>query len=323
MDITAAAVWYAFGLTLFAGLATGLGSALAFVARQTNTKFLSIVLGFSAGVMVYVSFVEIFAEARHSLAEALGEAGGSWAAAAAFFGGIFLTLATHGSDHDLVQRVLTCRNREDCVRSLLYSGWVALACGLMFLLVGSVLWLSAQHGLFVAEEGVSPILTYLKKDASPVMRGVFVAAILAAAMSTLSSAFSASTATLSNDLLPQNWRDTLGKNRLIMLSLCVVVWLLALGTNAFKNANPEVKLLEIALSSLTLVYGALLAFFVTALFTQSRPTPARCTFGAFCGVVTGVTLFAQSSLAFEWLVVAGLLVTFTVLNVASPREVRS
>ncbi|QAZ66508.1 zinc transporter ZupT [Solidesulfovibrio carbinolicus] len=88
MDITASAVWYAFGLTLFAGLATGLGSALAFVARQTNTKFLSVVLGFSAGVMVYVSFVEIFAEARHSLTEALGEAGGSWAAAAAFFGGI-------------------------------------------------------------------------------------------------------------------------------------------------------------------------------------------------------------------------------------------
>ena len=88
MDITASAVWYAFALTLFAGLATGLGSALAFVARQTNTKFLSVVLGFSAGVMVYVSFVEIFAEARHSLAEALGEAHGSWTAAAAFFGGI-------------------------------------------------------------------------------------------------------------------------------------------------------------------------------------------------------------------------------------------
>jgi ZIP family zinc transporter len=88
MEITNAAVLYAFALTLFAGLATGLGSALAFVARQTNTKFLSIVLGFSAGVMLYVSFVEIFAEARHSLIAAMGEAGGSWTAAAAFFGGI-------------------------------------------------------------------------------------------------------------------------------------------------------------------------------------------------------------------------------------------
>ena len=240
---------------------------------------------------------------------------------AAFFGGIFLTLVTHGSDHDLVQRVLTCRNREDCIRSLLYSGWVALACGVMFLLVGSALWLGAQHGSFQAEEGVSPILTYLKHDASPVMRGILVAAILAAAMSTLSSAFSASTATLSNDLLPLHWRDTLAKNRLIMLVLCVVVWLLALGTNEFKNANPEVNLLNIALSSLTLVYGALLAFFVTALFTKSRPSPTRCALGAACGVITGITLFATSSLAFEWLVVAGLIVTFAILNVGVGREV--
>ncbi|WP_461680571.1 zinc transporter ZupT [Solidesulfovibrio sp.] len=82
------AVLYAFGLTLFAGLATGVGSALAFFARQTNTKFLSVVLGFSAGVMLYVSFVEIFAEARHSLVASLGEAQGTWACVAAFFGGI-------------------------------------------------------------------------------------------------------------------------------------------------------------------------------------------------------------------------------------------
>ncbi len=242
---------------------------------------------------------------------------------AAFFGGIILTLATHGSDHDLVQRVLTCRNREECVRSLLYSGWAALACGVMFLLVGSALWLGAQHGSFQAEPTVSPILTYLKHYASPVIRAIFVAAILAAAMSTLSSAFSASTATLSNDLLPENWRDTLAKNRIIMLILCVVVWLLALGTHAFKQANPDVDLLKLALSSLTLVYGALLAFFVTALFTKSKPSPTRCAIGAAAGVVTGVSLFFYSPLAFEWLVLAGLLVTGAILNVGTSREVDS
>jgi ZIP family zinc transporter len=57
-------VLFAFGLTLFAGLATGIGSALAFFARTTNTKFLSVALGFSAGVMLYVSFVEIFFKDR-------------------------------------------------------------------------------------------------------------------------------------------------------------------------------------------------------------------------------------------------------------------
>ena len=53
-------VLIAFGLTLFAGLATGIGSALAFFAKRTNTKVLSVALGFSAGVMRYVSFVDIF-----------------------------------------------------------------------------------------------------------------------------------------------------------------------------------------------------------------------------------------------------------------------
>jgi zinc transporter, ZIP family len=53
-------IWVAFGLTLFAGMATGIGSAIAFMAKRTNYRFLSISTGFSAGVMLYVSFVEIF-----------------------------------------------------------------------------------------------------------------------------------------------------------------------------------------------------------------------------------------------------------------------
>jgi len=81
----------AFTLTLFAGLATGIGSALALLARRTNTRFLSAALGFSAGVMIYVSFVEILADARTSLAAELGARPGAWVAVLAFFGGIGLT----------------------------------------------------------------------------------------------------------------------------------------------------------------------------------------------------------------------------------------
>jgi zinc transporter, ZIP family len=81
----------AFSLTLFAGLATGIGSALALLARRTNTRFLSAALGFSAGVMVYVSFVEILADARTSLVAELGLRPGGWVTLVAFFGGIGLT----------------------------------------------------------------------------------------------------------------------------------------------------------------------------------------------------------------------------------------
>jgi ZIP family zinc transporter len=78
----------AFGLTLFAGLSTGIGSAIAFFAKKTNTAFLSISLGFSAGVMIYVSFVEILVKARDELVVVSGEVAAYWYTTAAFFGGI-------------------------------------------------------------------------------------------------------------------------------------------------------------------------------------------------------------------------------------------
>lgn len=81
---------FAFLLTLFAGLATGIGSLLALLTRRTNTKFLSVSLGFSAGVMIYVSMIEIFVKARESLMAALGEKGGSWLTVAGFFAGMLL-----------------------------------------------------------------------------------------------------------------------------------------------------------------------------------------------------------------------------------------
>lgn len=83
-------ILFAFGLTLFAGLSTGIGSALAFFANHTNTKFLSLSMGFSAGVMIYVSMVEIFAKAQISLIAALGPVAGSWTTVGGFFGGIAL-----------------------------------------------------------------------------------------------------------------------------------------------------------------------------------------------------------------------------------------
>lgn len=81
---------FAFGLTLLAGLSTGLGGLFALIFRKTNTKLLSIALGFSAGVMIYVSFVEIFAEAKIRLTSELGKTTGSLMTVAAFFGGILL-----------------------------------------------------------------------------------------------------------------------------------------------------------------------------------------------------------------------------------------
>lgn len=83
-------VWIALGLTFFAGMATSVGSAIAFFAKRTNYRFLSIATGFSAGVMLYVSFVEIFIKGTDSLVEAYGDPWGHWINVGSFFGGILL-----------------------------------------------------------------------------------------------------------------------------------------------------------------------------------------------------------------------------------------
>ncbi|GAB6098361.1 zinc transporter ZupT [Halanaerocella petrolearia] len=80
----------AFLLTLFAGLSTGVGSAIAFFSKKTDTSFLATSLGFSAGVMIYVSFVEIIVKARESLTTALGSEIGEWATVGSFFLGILV-----------------------------------------------------------------------------------------------------------------------------------------------------------------------------------------------------------------------------------------
>ncbi len=81
---------FAFTMTLIAGLCTGIGSLIAFLSKSTNKVFLSVSLGFSAGVMIYVSMIEIFPKAQVSLVAELGDDMGAFATVAAFFAGMLL-----------------------------------------------------------------------------------------------------------------------------------------------------------------------------------------------------------------------------------------
>ena len=80
----------AFGLTLFAGLSTGIGSAIAFFTKTTNTKFLSVSLGFSAGVMIYISFMEILPKSIEIMTDDAGLKTGNFLAVVGFFVGMLV-----------------------------------------------------------------------------------------------------------------------------------------------------------------------------------------------------------------------------------------
>jgi ZIP family zinc transporter len=84
-------VLLALGLTLMAGLSTGVGALVVVFARGLNTKLLSFGLGFSGGVMVYVSLVELLPGGAEMIAEDLGEGSGAWISVGCFFGGMLLS----------------------------------------------------------------------------------------------------------------------------------------------------------------------------------------------------------------------------------------
>lgn len=86
-------VLFAFAITLFAGLSTGIGSVIAFFTRKTNTKFLSVALGLSAGVMIYISFVELLTGSMATLSEVYGAKSGQLYSVLSFFAGVFFIMA--------------------------------------------------------------------------------------------------------------------------------------------------------------------------------------------------------------------------------------
>lgn len=91
MEYTTQQITFALLITLFAGLSTSIGSAIALLAKRTNTKFLCLALGFSAGVMIYVSFIEILSKSKDILILEFGEKSGSYLMVGSFFAGILIT----------------------------------------------------------------------------------------------------------------------------------------------------------------------------------------------------------------------------------------
>ena len=120
-------ILFALGLTLFAGLSTGIGSAMSLVSKKFSPKFLAISLGFSAGVMIYVSLVDIFQKAKVALVESFGEKQGYVFTVLAFFGGIALIaiidklIPSYENPHEL-KNLKSPEDQKDKTKSLMRMG---------------------------------------------------------------------------------------------------------------------------------------------------------------------------------------------------------
>jgi ZIP family zinc transporter len=130
-------ILFAFGLTLFAGLSTGVGSLIGLLSKKFNAKLLTISLGFSAGVMLYVSTIEIFAKAKESLGAALGAKTGYIWTVVSFFAGMFFiplidkVIPSYENPHELnVSSKIEHASEKDKAKLLRMGVFSALAIGI-------------------------------------------------------------------------------------------------------------------------------------------------------------------------------------------------
>ena len=248
----------------------------------------------------------------------------------AVVGGFFLTMATHGTDHDMVQRLLTCRESREGQRSLWMSGLVGLGVTVLFLFVGQLLYVYVAH--LPAENAQAQLAQQLAVDGKnghfflhyivdvlPAgVTGLVLAAVFAAAMSSLDSALSAMSATFITDCYkPYFYAEGsaahyLRASRLATVVAGALLVGVALLVVHYYEANPQTDLLSIALGVMTFFYGALLGIFLLGFMSRHRGATWSNRLGMACSIGAVFAIKSFTALAWPWFIVLGTLVAFAI-----------
>jgi solute:Na+ symporter, SSS family len=230
-------------------------------------------------------------------------------------GGAFLTMASHGTDQTIVQRLLAAKNERDSRRALLTSGVIVLIQFIVFLLIGVLLFVFAQHfPLLAAGEDTDRILPLFLVREMPVgLAGLLLASIVAVAMSNASGSLNSLAASSVLDFARLRGRSADSASIMRLSKRMTLLWGLVLMAFGFVQWGPR---LEAGLRVASLPFGSLLGLFL--LGTLDRGANAR---GALAGMIAGLAailcVFQFTSVAFTWYVLIGSTVTFVIGTLAS------
>ena len=239
----------------------------------------------------------------------------SWATKYTFWsgviGGAFLTMASHGTDQTIVQRLLAARNENDSRKALLASGGIVLFQFTLFLLVGVLLFVFAQHSpLLQPGERTDRILPLFLAREMPVgLAGLMLASIVAVAMSNASGSLNSLAASSILDFSAAAGRRD--QQKLLSLSRWMTLaWGIVLMALGFVFMRWD-KVLELGLTVASFPFGCLLGLFLLGTLDKRANTPGAL-IGMFCGLSATVAVWKWSSVAYTWYVLVGSCVTFLV-----------
>jgi len=214
---------------------------------------------------------------------------------AGLLGGAFLSMASHGADQIIVQRLLTATSLRDARKALIGSGFAVIAQFALFLLIGIGLWSFYEGRTFARPDEIFP--TFIITEMPPGMTGIVIAAILAAAMSTVSGSLNSLAAATTHDLwLPLRKGAGSGPpspTALLRASkVFTLLWACVLIGGALLYRAEGTPVVVIALSIASFTYGGLLGGFFLAMLWK-RATQRDAITGMAVGIATmSVIVFA-------------------------------
>jgi SSS family transporter len=243
---------------------------------------------------------------------------------AGLIGGTFLTMASHGTDQLLVQRLLTCRNQRDGQKALITSGFIVLFQFALFLTIGVMLYAYYRHfplPRLATTDEVFP--SFIVRSLPHGIAGLMIAAIFAAAMSTLSGSLNALASTTVIDFHRPLAGRRATDDRLLWLSRwCTAAWGLVLIAIAIV-ARDWGSVFTAGLSIASLVYGPMLGAFLLGVLTR-RTNQAGAMAGIAMSLVCMLLIKSYTGLAWTWYVLVGtsicMAVGYTVSRLAATAD---
>jgi len=231
-------------------------------------------------------------------------------------GGAFLTMATHGTDQTIVQRLLAARSQADSRRAILASGFIVMFQFVVFLLVGVMLFVFAQHTpLLTPGDRTDRILPlFLVREMPTGLAGLMLASILAVAMSNASGSLNSMAASSVLDLNALRGRPIDPAKFLKISRRMTLVWGVVL--LFFGLVRWEHSLLETGLTIASLPFGSLLGLFLLGTL-DSRANSKGSLVGMFIGLAVVLAVHFGTTVAYTWNFLIGSCVTFAVGSLVS------
>jgi len=231
-------------------------------------------------------------------------------------GGTFFTVASHGTDQLIVQRLLAARGQKQSAAAIVSSGFAVLFQFALFLMMGVMLWAyyrvpSAQFG---RPDRIYP--TFIVTKMPHGISGLLVAAILAAAMSNLSAALNSLSSSAIMDFYARLRPQADESTKMRLSRLATVIWALVLFGLAIIALHKVGRVVEVGLQIASVAYGALLGAFLLGVLTR-RANQLGAMIGMLLGFAVDLYLWLGTRVPWTWWVMIGATVTFVVGWIAS------